>query len=380
LEKLLKIAIEIDFIICYIIKYQLDSALFVCIYQNLLQRSNLMDVNIVDVAKAAKVSPTTVSRVLNNNPLVKNKTREKVLLVIEQMNYVPNAAAKNLRQQKTFTIGIIVPDIMVAYYSNLVKGIQNKAHSEKFKVIICDTQNSREIELGYLQMLTNRTVDGMILIESLLPKETVMELVERGYVIGSIGRSILDSRIYNVQTNTAEVAMHVVEHLIEQGHKDIAFISGYNDAIDSLDRLEGYIKGLEKHGIPFRPELVENGDFNKRGGYSALKRLWDAGQKFTAVFSANDEMALGIYAACREARVQIPQDLAVFGVDNERVSRYLVPQLSTVNQLKIEMGYAAAEMLIKKIKGEMADDEKRIVVVDSQLCIRASSNHKRVQS
>lgn len=339
-----------------------------------------MDVNIVDVAKAAKVSPTTVSRVLNNNPLVKNKTREKVLMVIEQMNYVPNAAAKNLRQQKTFTIGIIVPDIMVAYYSNLVKGIQNKAHLEKFKVIICDTQNSREIELGYLQMLTNRTVDGMILIESLLPKETVMELLERGYVIGSIGRSILDSRIYNVQTNTTEVAMHVVEHLIEQGHKDIAFISGYNDAIDSLDRLEGYIKGLEKYGIPFRPELVENGDFNKRGGYSALKRLWDARQKFTAVFSANDEMALGIYAACREANVRIPQDLAVFGVDNERVSRYLVPQLSTVNQLKIEMGYAAAEMLIKKIKGEMADDDERIVVVDSQLCIRASSNYKRVQS
>ncbi len=337
-----------------------------------------MDVNIVDVAKAAKVSPTTVSRVLNNNPLVKGKTREKVLKVIEDLNYVPNAAAKNLRQQKAFTIGIIVPDIMVAYYSNLVKGVQNKAHSEKFKVIICDTQNSKDIELEYLEMLTNRTVDGMILVESLLPRQTVMELVERGYVIGAIGRSIVDPRIFNVLTNTTEVAMQVVEHLIEQGHKDIAYISGYEDAIDSLDRLEGYIKALEKNGIEYRPELVENGNFNKQDGYSAIKRLWDKGQAFTAVFSANDEMALGIYEACREANIRIPQDLAVFGVDNERVSRYLVPPLSTVNQLKIEMGYAVAEMLIKKINGEMTDDDKRIVVIDSQLCIRASSNYKRV--
>ncbi|NIK77150.1 LacI family transcriptional regulator [Paenibacillus castaneae] len=337
-----------------------------------------MDFNIVDVAKAAKVSPTTVSRVLNNNPLVKSKTREKVLKVIEQLNYVPNAAAKNLRQQKTFTIGIIVPDIMVAYYSNIVKGIQNKAHAEKFKVIICDTQNNKEIELEYLQLLTNKTVDGMILIESLLSKPVVMELVERGYVIGAIGRSIEDPKIFNVQTNTTDVAMQVVEHLIEQGHREIAFISGYDNAIDSRDRLEGYIRGLEKHGIPYRPEFVENGGFYKKSGYSAIKRLWDAGHTFTAVFSANDEMALGIYEACREANIRIPEDLAVFGVDNERVSRYLVPPLSTVNQLKIEMGYFAAEMLIKKINGEMSDDDERLVVVDSQLCIRASSNYRRV--
>lgn len=339
-----------------------------------------MEVNIVDVAKAAMVSPTTVSRVLNNNPLVKNKTREKVLQVIEQMNYVPNAAAKNLRQQKTFTIGVIVPDIMVSYYSILVKGIQNKAHLEKFKVIICDTQNSSEIEHGYLQLLTNKTVDGMILIESLLPKKEVMQLVDRGYVIGAIGRSILDAKILNVQTNTTEVAKKVVRHLIEQGHRDIAFICGYDDAVDSMDRLDGYIKELEEHGIPYRPELVEKGDFNKKGGYLAINRLWDNGQQFTAVFSANDEMAFGIYAACKEANVQIPQDLAVVGVDNERVSRYLMPQLSTVNQYKIEMGYAAAEMLIKKIKGEMAEDDDRIVVVDSELYIRDSSNYKRVQT
>ncbi|MCE5171632.1 LacI family transcriptional regulator [Paenibacillus profundus] len=336
-----------------------------------------MDIKIVDVSRAAKVSPTTVSRVLNNNPLVKADTRKKVLKVIEELNYVPHAAAKNLRQQKTLTLGVIVPDIMVSYYTNLVKGIQNKAYSEKFKVIICDAQNNKDIESEYLQLLTNRSVDGMILVESMLSKQEVMELVERGYVIGTIGRSIVDPKIFNVQTNTAEVAQQAVEHLIEQGHKDIAFISGYAHAVDSFDRLEGYIKALRDHGIPFRPELVENGDFNQEGGYAAIQRLWAKELDFTAVFSANDEMALGVYDACREGSIAIPQELAIVGVDNERVSRYLTPPLSTINQLKVEMGYALAELLIRQINGELDDEHDRIAIIDSQLCIRGSSDYKR---
>jgi LacI family transcriptional regulator len=337
-----------------------------------------MDIKIIDVAKVANVSPTTVSRVLNDNPLVKAKTREKVLKVIEELNYVPHAAAKNLRQQKTLTLGVIVPDIMVSYYTNLVKGIQNKAHAEKFKVIICDTQNNKDIELDYLQLLTNKSVDAMILTASMLSNQEVMEFVDRGYLIGSIGRGIVLPNTCNVQTNTVQSAKQVVEHLIEQGHTDIAFISGYTNAVDSIDRLEGYRMALREHGIPFREESVENGDFNKEGGYAAIQRLWAKGLHFTAVFSANDEMALGIYDACLEANISIPQDLAVFGVDNERVSRYLTPQLSTINQLKIEMGYAIAEMLIQQINGDLPKDHNCIVVIDSQLQIRGSSNYKRV--
>lgn len=337
----------------------------------------IMDIKIIDVSKAAKVSPTTVSRVLNNNPLVKPATREKVLRVIEELNYVPHAAAKNLRQQKTLTLGVIVPDIIVSYYTNLVKGIQNKAYAEKFKVVICDAQNNKDIEMEYLQLLTNRSVDAMILVESLLRKQDVMELVERGYVIGTVGRSIEDPKIFNVQTNNVDVSKQAVEHLIAQGHRDIAFISGYAHAVDSYDRLEGYMKALRDHGIPFRPELVENGDFNQEGGYAAIRRLWGKGLEFTAVFSANDEMALGIYDACREEHVAIPRDLAIIGADNERVSRYLTPSLSTINQLKIEMGYALADMLIRHINGELPDDHQRVEIIDSQLCIRGSSDCPR---
>ncbi|WP_308636208.1 LacI family DNA-binding transcriptional regulator [Paenibacillus silvisoli] len=334
-----------------------------------------MDVKIVDVALKAKVSPTTVSRVLNNNPLVKPKTREKVLRVIEELHYVPHAAAKNLRQQRTMTIGIIVPDVRVSYYTDVVKGIQTKAYAEKYKIVICDTNNDRVIESEYLKLLSDRSVDGMILVASMLTNQEVQEMVDRGYAVGIIGRSIQNSKVLNVHTDNVQSAKEAVNHLIEQGHRDIAFLSGYPNAMDSYDRLEGYIKALKEHEIPFNPSYVENGNFNETGGYEAIRRLWEKGLQFTAVFSANDEMALGVYRACQERGIAIPRELAIVGVDNDRVSQYLSPTLSTVNQPKFQMGYKLAEKMINRLNDEDYEQE-RVTVLESELIVRQSSVRK----
>ncbi|MEK3885503.1 LacI family DNA-binding transcriptional regulator [Paenibacillus sp. PL2-23] len=334
-----------------------------------------MDTKIKDVAKMAGVSPATVSRVLNDSSLVAESTKRKVKEAIEQMSYHPNATAKYLRSQKTMTIGVIVSDINVSYYAEIVKGIENMAYSRKYKVIICDAQNQKEKELGYLELLLNRTVDAMILITPMLSDETIKEYVNKGFVIGLIGRYLDHPNVPCSFTDNVKFSKQALEHLIERGHRNIAYLSGYPDAIDSYERLEGYMKALREHNIPFRPELIENGDFNETGGYHAFKRMVEKKLSFTAIYSANDEMALGVYKACAELHIMIPEQLAIVGVDNNRISKYISPQLSTVNQPKYTMGALLVEKIIDQIN-ENQFVNQRVFKVDSELLIRGSSDFK----
>lgn len=325
-----------------------------------------------DVAKQAGVSPATVSRVLNGSSYVKTKTREKVERAIEELGYYPNAVAKNLRSQKSMTIGIIVPDVNASYYTEIIKGVENMAYSRKYRVIICDAENDREKELAYLNLLLSRTVDGMILATPSLSDEEIGSFADKGLVVGLIGRKIEHAGVPCIFTDNVKFSREVVYHFVEAGHRDIVFLSGYAHTIDSYERLEGYLKGLKEHQIPFRPELVENGNFNETGGYEAMIRLLDKRLSFTAVYAANDEMALGVYRACRERGIRIPEQLAVVGVDNNRVSKYVTPTLSTVNQPKYAMGAVIAEKLID-LMNEDEFSSKRVFKVDSELIVRGSS-------
>jgi LacI family transcriptional regulator len=331
-----------------------------------------MDIKIVDVAAIAGVSPATVSRVLNQSSIVTSKTKAKVMSAIEELGYHPNAAAKNLRSQKTLTIGVIVPDINAAYFSEVIKGIENMAYANKYKVIICDAQNQKEREVDYLNLLMNRTIDGVILIASLLTNEEISKISDKGYSIAVVGRYIEHNKIPCIYTDNVKFSKEVINHLVEQGHREIVFLSGYAEAIDSYERLEGYLKTLSENHIPFRPELIENGNFNEDGGYDAMKRLFDKKLTFTAVFAANDEMALGVYKACAEYHIRIPEQLAVVGVDNHRISKYISPALSTVNQPKYAMGALILEKLIDQMN-ENQHADKRTFKVDSELIIRNSS-------
>ncbi|BBI35104.1 LacI family DNA-binding transcriptional regulator [Cohnella abietis] len=334
-----------------------------------------MDIKIIDVAAIAGVSPATVSRVLNQSSIVSTKTKEKVLSAIEQLGYHPNAAAKNLRSQKSMTICVIVPDINAAYFSEVIKGIENMAYANKYKVIICDAQNQKDRELDYLNLLVNRTVDGAILIASLLSDAEIAQFSDRGYFIAVVGRYIEHAKIPCIYTDNVKFSREVIHHLVGQNHREIVFLSGYAEAIDSYERLEGYLKALREHQIPFRPELIENGNFNEEGGYDAMKRLFEKKLSFTAVFAANDEMALGVYRACAEYGIRIPDQLAVVGVDNNRICKYITPTMSTVNQPKYTMGAIIVEKLIDQMNDNQHPD-KRTFKVDSELIIRNSSQSR----
>lgn len=337
---------------------------------------HLKDSNINDVALLAKVSPATVSRVLNSSDSVSSKTRLKVLQAIKDMNYVPNASAKNLRSQKTRTIGVVVSDIHASYYAEIVKGIENMANSRKYRIIICDTQNEKDKELEFMSLAKDRTVDAIVFVAPVSSNQELADFADKGYTIGVVGRYIDHESIPCAFTDNVKLAREVVDHLLDKGHRRIAFLSGYASATDSYERLEGYMKALKDAQLPFVPDLIENGDFNETGGYHAFRRLWDKALDMTAIFAANDEMALGVYRACRELAISVPDRLAVVGVDNNRVTKYITPSLSTVDQPKYAMGALLVEKLIDQMN-ENDFKDLRVFKVDSKLVIRESSNFDR---
>jgi LacI family transcriptional regulator len=336
------------------------------------------DSRIVDVANRANVSVATVSRVLNGSKLVSEKTRARVMQVIQELNYAPNAAAKNLRSRRTMTISVVVSDIQVSYYAEIIKGIENMANSLHYNVIICDAQNQKEKEASFISLLQNRTVDGMIFVTPSLSNQELLSVVEEGYNVAVVGRLVEHADIPCIHTDNVKIARDVVNHLIEQGHERIAFLSGYADSIDSYERLEGYMKALRDAGLPFIPGLIENGDFNEDGGYRAFLRFRDKKVPFTAIFAANDEMALGVYRACRELSISIPEQLAVVGVDNIRITKYVTPRLSTVEQPKYTMGALLAEKLIDRMNDDVYRDQ-RVFCVESKLLVRESTLFSRKQ-
>ncbi|MBB3108913.1 LacI family transcriptional regulator [Paenibacillus phyllosphaerae] len=334
-----------------------------------------MDNKIIDVAKRAGVSAATVSRVLNDSSLVTEKTKQKVLKVIEEMDYHPNAAAKHLRSQKTETLGIIVPDINNSYFAEIIKGVENTAYGHKYKVIICDSDNRPEKELEYIGLVPNRTVDAMILVAPFMSDEMIDDFASKGHLIGLVGRSVDNEKVPYCTTDNVNFSSQVVQHLIKQGHRQIAFIGGYADSAENYERMEGYMKALRDSKIPFQPGLIENGDFEEKRGYDAFIRLLDKNLPFTAVYTANDEIALGVYRACRERQIRIPEDMAVVGVDNNRISGYLLPPLSTVEQPKYAMGARIAEKLIGILSNNA--EEARETVIESTLLIRGSSDYNK---
>ncbi|MDQ0193807.1 LacI family DNA-binding transcriptional regulator [Paenibacillus wynnii] len=332
----------------------------------------MRDSKIIDVARKADVSPATVSRVLNGSPLVTGKTKEKVLQAIQELNYTPNAMGKQLRSRKTMTLGVVVTDIGVAYNAEIIKGIENTANGLKYKILICDSQNEREKELEFLSLLQNRTVDGLILVTPQLTDSEIFSFADEDYSIGIIGRQINHPFIPCCFTDNIRIGREVVQHLMEQGHCRIAYISGYADAPDSIGRQEGYREELESAGLTFIPELMDIGDFDEQGGYEAFKRLRAKNQEFTAVFTANDEMALGVYKACAELKISVPESMAVVGVDNIRITNYVEPKISSVEQPLYAMGALLAEKLIDQMNGSVRA-EQQLFMLHSTIMAKGSS-------
>ncbi|MED4300783.1 LacI family DNA-binding transcriptional regulator [Geobacillus stearothermophilus] len=325
--------------------------------------------SIKDVAKRANVSTATVSRVLRNTGNVTEETRQRVLEAIEALNYQPNVLGRYLRRMETETVLVVVPDITNPFFSKVLRGIEAVALKHGYQVLLGDTQNDARLEEQYLNVLPQRQVDGMIFLTARIRKELVEEMA-RQFPIVLACEYLEGTDIPTVSIDNISSARKATEYLIRLGHRRIAHLSGPMDVILSRDRLRGYYQALAQHEIEVDAALVQEGDFTYESGYHLTLKLLALEKPPTAIFAANDEMAIGAVKAIRHRGGRVPDDVAVVGFDDIHMASIFEPSLTTIAQPMFEIGQKAMELLLRLIEG--IDVERRQLVLPDRLVIRDS--------
>lgn len=323
-----------------------------------------------DVAKLANVSPATVSRVICHPELVSEETRSKVLEVINQVNYKPHIVARQFRTQKTRNILVVVPDITSAFFSKVLRGIEHVALKNGYQVILGDTENNIEREKDYVDLLLQKQVDGMILLTARQDKVRLEELSTQFPLV--LACEYIDGlNVPTVSIDNVSSARKATEHLISLGHTKIAHISGSINVILSRDRLRGFKQAMMSQNLEVESSYIQEGDFKFESGYHQMMKLLALEVPPTAVFAFNDEMALGAIKAAKDSGVNVPNDLAVVGFDNIKMSSINEPSITTIDQPKYEIGKKAMEILLKLINNQELHNKK--IVFKDELIVRGST-------
>jgi LacI family transcriptional regulator len=340
-------------------------------------------VTIKDIARELGISPSTVSRALKDHPDISVDTKKAVNALADKLNYQPNIVALNLRQKKTNTIGVIIPEVVHFFFSTVISGIEDVAYQAGYNVILAQSNESYQREVAHVKALFNSRVDGMLLS---LSRETtnfdhVESIISKGVPI------VFYDRMYHSPTSSKVIvddyagAKEAVNHLISQGCRDIAHLVGAPNLIISIDRLRGYKDALKESKIAVREELIlpcDSGTFEE--GKSVTRKLLDSPVKVDAIFANNDPMAMGAMMAIKEKGLKIPQDIAVIGFSNWFFGELMEPSLSTIDQPGFEMGQEAARLLIRQIERrdkDLEDIPSEIKVLKTKLMIRNSSLKKQ---
>jgi LacI family transcriptional regulator len=304
-----------------------------------------------DVAKKANVSVATVSRILNGLTGYSEKTKVKVLKAIEEMGYHPNAIARSLNNRRTQTIGVLFPAVSNEFSSAMLHGIEECAHSRNYSVLVCNTAEDGNRTLGYLQVLREKLVDGIIFASGLLREEYTKALETMNVPVVLVASETDIPGYPYVKVDDRRAAYDAVSYLIGKGHRDIAMISGTrDDPIAGTPRVEGYKQALLDNGLIFREDRVAYGDFFYESGAASLETLLEQAGGFTAVFAASDEMAAGALNHAAKQGISVPEQLSIIGYDNIRLSMMVHPPLTTVQQPLSGMGQTAADKLITMIE------------------------------
>lgn len=300
-----------------------------------------------------------------------------MLAAAKELDYHINVNARSLTSGKTYTIALVLPDVTNPFFPAVARGVEDYASDNGYCVILCNTDGNSRKESDYLRMLRSRKVDGVIFAVSVASKSRVNALLNDGIAVVLVDRDLGDS--YDiVKTDNVAGAMLATNHLISLGHTSIAFISGPLPLATSQERLQGYRDALICSDIPFDERLVVEGDFRMEGGYEAMGRLLRETNGFTAVFAANDLMAVGAIRALEEDGFTVPSDVAIIGYDDINIASVMRPRLSTVAQPKYEMGWIAAETVIRRMSEPEASrlDE----LLQPMLVVRESTVGRRGSS
>ena len=338
----------------------------------------MREITLKQIAETLGISITTVSKALKNYPDVSPKTRKAVLDLAKSLSYTPNSFAVNLRTKESKTIGLIIPEVVHHFFSNVINGIIDEAEKNGYLVIILQSNESLELEKKQVELLINKRVDGIIMslsnesnddehLKEIIRKEIPFVLFDK------ISKLIPCSKVI---INDQKAAYNAVEHLIQKGCKKIAHIRGPVNPQNAIDRFLGYKKALEKNNIPFNPKLVytcKNVTFEE--GKAFANKIAEDHQDVDGIFVITDLVAVGVLAYFNEVNIKIPEQIKVIGFSNWFMSQVITPKLSTVDQPSFEMGVESFGLLLEEIntKKELLPFQPRTIELETSIIEREST-------
>lgn len=338
-------------------------------------------ITIYDIAKEAQVSVATVSRVLNNTAPVKESTREIIMAVIEKHQFQPNALARSLLKKETGTIAMILPDITNPFFPEVFWGAENVAREKRYTFFLCDTAGNHSRESEYLSILREKRVDGIIFLGGRInltqcPPELSQEVVElaKHVPIVLVNGNLPRSGLHRIYTDEEEGAALATQHLLDLGHRRIAFLGGMEETSTTQVKLKAVRMKLKAHGLTLPKDWTLFHDFSIEGGRTLMDRMLEQEERPTAVLCVNDFTAIGALKSAVEHGLRIPEDLSIVGFDNSPLSRAVIPELTTVSQNTNRLGELSVEMLHELISG---GNPRKRTVLPPQLVVRASTGRPK---
>jgi len=334
-----------------------------------------MSVTINDIAKRAKVSSATVSRVLNNSGYVKEETRQRIVIAIKEMNYTPSAIARSLSKCETNTIGVIVPDITNAYFGEIIKGVSERAERNNLNIILFNTDNYLEKEVRALKLLKEQRIKGIIMTpgfgEEKFNENYIKTINTLNIPIILVSADVKFTKLNGVFVDNIKGGFEATNLLIKEGHTKIGIMTGLLSSEPVMDRLEGYKKALKENNIDFCNKYVLYGDFKLDKAYELTKKLLEEKDRPTALVVCSNMMTMGVIKALKEDNKDIPGDLAIVGFDKIDFLDIVGLNITYMEDCPIELGRASMDMLVDIISSTEADCVRRRIIAP-QIVVKGS--------
>ena len=331
-----------------------------------------------DIAREAKVSQSTVSRVINNNPRISEATSQRVKKAMEKLGYSPNAAARTLITGRSQLIGLVVSNITNPFYPEVIEAIVAAASEHDYNVILCNTQENLKLQTAYLDLLIEHQVDGAILTSSLLDGEGVLTRMRIDRIpLVMVNRTVDGLRVDSVRMDNAEAGRMVARHLVGLGHTVLGFVGGLEATSTNRARLSGFQSALADLGVTLPDGYAVHGEFTRTSGYNLTEQLLGLPNRPTALFCADDQIGFGAMDAVLDAGLGVPEDVAVVGVDDVQAASLRQVALTTVRQPAAQMGRLAFQLLLERLRGGPVDEPVEIVL-RPRLIVRRTCGSRRV--
>ncbi|WP_416731281.1 LacI family DNA-binding transcriptional regulator [Fictibacillus sp. JL2B1089] len=340
-----------------------------------------MSVTIKDVAKLADVAPSTVSRVIANNPRISEKTKRKVKEAMDYLGYHPNFNARSLANRSTQAIGLVMPSsadkaFQNPFFPEVIRGISTIAHEQEYALYMSTGNTEDEIFEGVVRMVQGRRVDGIVMLYSRVDDRIMCYLQEQKFPFTVIGKPFKNAEsITHIDNDNFKAAQEMTEYLISLGHERIGFVGGNLNLVVTIDRLLGYEKAIRNAGLPYKDEYIVHEEFLKEGGQEAVKELLALKEPPSALLVIDDVMSFGVLSTLNELGVTVPDDISLLSFNNVMLSELSSPSLSSVDINIFKLGYEAAKGLLECIQCP-EKEAKRVVVpfqlIERQTCSKVS--------